>query len=323
MENPWRGVGLALATALAVALMLGPLLIPLLRRLKFGQRVRDDGPQRHLTKAGTPTMGGIIFLVAITAAVLAWAPRDAETFTVLFLTLGYGLIGLVDDYTKIVLKRPLGLRAREKLLGQILLGLLLGMVAVWGLKRGTSIEIPFYRTSLELGGWYLAFAAFITVGFGNAVNLTDGLDGLAAGTVAAAAAAYIPIALVLDKTGLALFAAAVAGGCLGFLAFNHHPARVFMGDTGSLALGGALASLAIITRTELILLLIGGVFVLETLSVIIQVVSYQTTGRRVLLMAPLHHHFELAGWSETGVVRAFWAAAFLFAVLGIMVVYSS
>lgn len=319
MENPWMGVAITLGTALVISLLLGPLLIPLLRWMKFGQRVRDDGPQRHLSKAGTPTMGGIIFLAALTIAALYWAPRDGELFSVLLVTLGYGLIGFIDDYIKIVLKRPLGLRAREKLLGQILLGLVLGATAVWGLGRGTSLAVPFFDISLDLGGWYILFAAFILVGFGNAVNLTDGLDGLAAGTVAIAAAAYIPVALFMDKTSLALFAAAAAGGCLGFLAFNYHPAKIFMGDTGSLALGGALAGLAIITRTDLGLLIIGGVFVIETLSVIIQVISFQTTGQRVFLMSPLHHHFELAGWSETRVVKVFWAASFLFAAVGVMV----
>ncbi|NPV91489.1 MAG: phospho-N-acetylmuramoyl-pentapeptide-transferase [Firmicutes bacterium] len=312
------GVLATLATALVVSLVLGPLIIPILRRMKFGQQVRDDGPLRHLSKTGTPTMGGLIFLIGIAAAVLFWVPRSMELFTVLLITLGYGLIGFIDDYLKVVLKRPLGLRAREKLLGQILLGLLLGVIAVWGIDRGTSLVVPFSHLEIDLGGLYLFFAAFIVVGFGNAVNLTDGLDGLASGTVALAAAVFIPIALALDKGGLALFAGAVVGGCLGFLVYNHHPAKVFMGDTGSLALGAALASLSIITRTELALLIIGGVFVLETLAVIIQVISFQTTGKRVFLMAPLHHHYELAGWSETKVVRVFWTAAAVFAGLGLL-----
>jgi phospho-N-acetylmuramoyl-pentapeptide-transferase len=323
MMNPWTGVLITLVTALVVSLVLGPLLIPLLRRMKFGQQVRDDGPRRHLSKSGTPTMGGLIFLIGISGSVLFWVPRSMEVFTVLLVTLGYGLIGFIDDYLKVVLKRPLGLRAREKLLGQILLGILMGIIAVWGLDRGTGVVIPFSNLQIDLGGLYLFFAAFIIVGFSNAVNLTDGLDGLASGTVALAAAVFIPISLALDKGGLALFAGAVVGGCLGFLVYNYHPAKVFMGDTGSLAMGAALASLAVITRTELALLIIGGVFVLETLSVIIQVISFQTTGRRVFLMSPLHHHFELAGWSETKVVKVFWTAAAVFAVLGVLSVLSN
>lgn len=308
----------SLLTAALICLLLGPVLIPLLRRLKFGQWVRDDGPRRHLSKAGTPTMGGLMFLVGIAVAALLWAPRDAELFTVLLVALGYGLIGFIDDFIKVVKKRPLGLRAREKLSGQIGLGFLLGATAVWGLGRGTAVAIPFSNITLELGGWYLLFALLVLVSAGNAVNLTDGLDGLAAGTVFWAAVAYVFIAMGLGKTSLACFAAAVAGGCGGFLFYNRFPARVFMGDTGSLALGGALGALAVLTGTELGFLVIGGVFVLETLSVIIQVISYQTTRRRVFLMSPLHHHFELAGWPEPQVVRMFWIMAFIFAVLGVI-----
>ncbi|NLK51664.1 MAG: phospho-N-acetylmuramoyl-pentapeptide-transferase [Syntrophomonadaceae bacterium] len=309
--------GLTLGTSLVICLVLGPVLIPLLRRLKFGQWVRDDGPQRHLAKAGTPTMGGLIFLIGILVAVLVWAPRNTELFTALAVTLGFGLIGFLDDFIKVVMRRPLGLRAREKLLGQIFLGLLLGGAAIWSLGRGTEVIVPGTSMTLELGYGYILFAMLVLVGAGNAVNLTDGLDGLAAGTVFIAALAYTYIAWVRDKVSLAYFALAVAGGCLGFLVFNRYPARIFMGDTGSLALGGALASLAILTQTELLLFIIGGVFVLETLSVIIQVISFQTSGRRVFLMSPLHHHFELAGWSEVKVVRVFWGVALGLALLGI------
>ena len=314
----WKGIVFCLVTAAIVSLLLGPVLIPLLRRLKFGQRVRDDGPRRHLSKAGTPTMGGLMFLAGIAVASLLWAPRDGELFTVLLVTLGYGLIGFIDDFIKVVKKRPLGLRAREKLSGQIGLGVLLGAAAVWGLNRGTAVSVPFTDVSLELGGWYLLFALLVLVSAGNAVNLTDGLDGLAASTVFWSAAAYVFISLALGKTSLACFAAALAGGCLGFLFYNRFPAKVFMGDTGSLALGGGLGALAVLTGTELGFLIIGGVFVLETLSVIIQVISYQTTRRRVFLMSPLHHHFELAGWAEPQVVRLFSITAFIFAVLGVI-----
>jgi phospho-N-acetylmuramoyl-pentapeptide-transferase len=309
---------LTLATGAAVSLLMGPILIPALRRLKFGQWVRDDGPQRHLVKSGTPTMGGVMFLTGILVASLLWIPWERELFVVLAITWGYGIIGFIDDFIKVAMRRPLGLRAREKLTGQIILGLLLGIAAIWGLDRGTEVLVPFYGGSVDLGYGYLLFALAVVVGTGNAVNFTDGLDGLATGTVIIAAGAYAVISLMLDRTGLALYALAIVGGCLGFLYFNRYPARVFMGDTGSLALGGALASLAVLTRTELLLFIIGGVFAMEVISVIIQVISFQTTGRRVFLMSPLHHHFELLGWSEVKVVRVFWMAALVLAVLGLV-----
>ncbi|NLC07482.1 MAG: phospho-N-acetylmuramoyl-pentapeptide-transferase [Syntrophomonadaceae bacterium] len=316
LEQPLVRGALTFGTAAGVCLILGPVLIPILRRLKFGQSVRDDGPKRHLTKAGTPTMGGILFLAGIVTAVLVWAPLNPEVYVLLGITLGYGLIGFIDDFIKVVMRRPLGLRAREKLAGQIVLGLLLGGAAVWGLDRGSALSIPYFGYTVDLSYGYIFFALFWLVGFGNAVNLTDGLDGLAAGSILVTMLAYTFIAYSLDKISLAIFALAVAGGCLGFLVFNRYPALVFMGDTGSLALGGALAGLAVLTQTELLLLIIGGVFVVETLSVIIQVISFQTTGRRVFLMSPLHHHFELAGWSEVKVVRVFWTVAFILAVIG-------
>ncbi len=317
-EQLWIKAGLTLGTAVAATWLMGPLLIPLLRRLKVGQWVRDDGPQRHLTKTGTPTMGGMMFLTGILVAAGLWIPANRELFVLLAVTLGYGLIGFIDDYIKVVMRRPLGLRAREKLAGQIFLGLILGIVSVWGLDRGTEVLIPFSGISFDLGYGYVLFALLVAVASANAVNLTDGLDGLAAGTVLIAAGAFAVISLFLNQTGLALYSLAIVGGCLGFLYYNRYPARVFMGDTGSLALGGALAALAVLTRAELLLFVVGGVFVLEVLSVIIQVVSFQTTGRRVFLMAPLHHHFELAGWSEVKVVRVFWLVAFMLALLAIV-----
>lgn len=310
---------MTLGTSAVITLLLGPIMIPVLRRLKFGQWVRDDGPQRHLAKAGTPTMGGLMFLMGIIVAAIVWIPWNRELITVVAVTVGYGIIGFIDDFIKVVMKRPLGLRAREKLFGQIVLGIILGLVAVWGLDRGTLIALPFTDKMLDLGYGYPLFALLVLVGTANAVNLTDGLDGLATGIVFIAACTYAFICFILQMNSLALFALAVAGSCMGFLFFNHYPARIFMGDTGSLALGGALASLAVLTQTELLLILIGGVFVLEALSVIIQVVSFQTTGRRVFLMSPLHHHFELKGWPEVKVVTFFWIIALLFAVLGILI----
>lgn len=321
---------MAAILALIITLILGPILIPVLRVLKFGQNIREEGPKRHLAKAGTPTMGGIIFLVAIvvSALIMAEKPTSLEMIILVSSMLGYGLIGFVDDFIKVVMGRNLGLRAYQKLIGQFTLAFLLTWVATQYLGRGTDLVIPFTSIHLDFGLFYYPFVAFIIVGITNAVNLTDGLDGLAAGTTFFSFLSYIIIALLVTSQGgrvailahesdLAVFAAAALGGCLGFLRFNKNPARVFMGDTGSLALGGALVGLAIITKTELILLLIGGVYVVEAFSVIIQVISFQTTGKRVFRMSPLHHHFELGGWSEWKVVIVFWLASLLCGILGI------
>ncbi len=310
--------------SLAVTLLLGPVVIPLLTRLKCGQNVRDDGPSRHLPKSGTPTMGGVMFLAGITAAGLLYAANSLEGLLVLGMALVFGLIGFLDDFLKIALKRPLGLRAREKLLGQLLFSLAAVAFCVSVLGRGTDLVVPYsgfftpggFTWELGAAGFFV-FAVLVITGTANAVNLTDGLDGLAAGTSALVAAALLPVALTVDRTGVAAVLAAVSGGCLGFLVYNRHPARVFMGDTGSLALGGALGTAALVTRSELFLFLIGGVFVLETLSVILQVASFQLFGRRVLRMSPLHHHFELCNWSENRVVISFWAATVVFAALGL------
>lgn len=317
--------------ALIISLILGPFLIPLLHTLKFGQNIREDGPKRHLKKAGTPTMGGIIFLVGIVAASLLSAeqPTSVEMIAVVGSMLGFGLIGFIDDFIKVVMHRSLGLRAYQKLIGQIALAFALTWAAVQLLGRGTDLIIPFTSIHLELGWFYYPFVAFIIVGITNAVNLTDGLDGLAAGTTLISALCYMLIALLgatqgggvavlAHESDLAVFAAALAGGCLGFLRFNKYPARVFMGDTGSLALGGALIGLAVLTKTELILLLLGGVYVIEAFSVIIQVISFKTTGKRVFKMSPIHHHFELSGWNEWKVVLTFWTAALVFGLLGII-----
>ncbi|RKO67457.1 phospho-N-acetylmuramoyl-pentapeptide-transferase [Desulfofundulus salinus] len=324
----WLLLSKALLTSLAVTLLLGPLTIPLLRRLKFGQSIRDDGPATHLSKGGTPTMGGIMFLAGTTVAGFWLAHRFPEGLLVLGVTLGFGLIGFLDDYIKVALKRSLGLRAREKLFGQVILSVLLALLAVSTFGRGTDLVIPFSGffvpggLTLELGTWgFLLFAVLVVVGTANAVNLTDGLDGLAAGVTVPVAAALVLIALLMDQLGVAIIMAALMGGCLGFLVYNHHPARIFMGDTGSLALGGALGAAAVLTRSELFLLVIGGVYVLEALSVIIQVISFQLFGRRVFRMSPLHHHFELGGWSEQRVVYTFWGVTLVLALLGLAGLY--
>lgn len=318
----------SLAISFAITALLGPLVIPVLKRLKFGQNVRDDGPASHLAKTGTPTMGGVMFLAGIAVAGGILSFRYPDGFLVLAATLGIGLIGFLDDFIKIALKRPLGLRAREKITGQVLVGLLLALLSVSTLGRGTDVVIPFSGLytpggiSIELGFWgYMVFAVLVILSTTNGVNLTDGLDGLAAGVTVIVSVAFLLISLMAGKTGVALLMAAVAGGCTGFLLYNRHPARVFMGDTGSLALGGALGAAAVITRSELFLIIIGIIYVAETLSVIIQVFSFQVFHRRVFRMSPLHHHFELGNWSENKIVLTFSAVTLIFSVLGIAGLY--
>ncbi|KEO83182.1 phospho-N-acetylmuramoyl-pentapeptide-transferase [Tumebacillus flagellatus] len=300
--------------AFLIAVILGPLFIPFLRRLKFGQAIRQEGPQSHQKKSGTPTMGGMIFLAALTITTLKFSDLSFSTYLLLFVTLGYGLVGFLDDYIKVALKRNLGLKARQKLLGQIILGVALYIVMNYAGLIDMKINIPLIDTPLNLGFFYLPFLVLMVIGMSNAVNLTDGLDGLAAGTTAIAFGSYAILAWWTSNMEVAIFCAAMVGALLGFLVFNVNPAKVFMGDTGSLALGGALATVAILTKTEIYVFLIGGVFVAEVLSVILQVISFQTFGRRIFKMSPLHHHFELIGWSEWRVVGTFWTVGLLLAV---------
>lgn len=314
---------LTMGISAILTLVQGPIAIPMLQRLKFGQSIRDEGPQRHLQKAGTPTMGGIMFLLALTVATLVVVPTSPAILLMVGTTIAYGILGFLDDFIKVVMKRNLGLRAKQKLVGQIAISAVLAYVAAFVLNLGTGISIPFTSYVLDWGWWfYLVFVLIVTVGTTNAVNLTDGLDGLATGITIVTSLAFGVVALVKNDLQSAIFAGAVAGSLMGFLAFNLHPARVFMGDTGSLALGGALAAIAVVTKTELLLPIIGGVYVVETLSVIIQVISFKTTGRRVFRMSPLHHHFELLGWSEGKVVKSFWLAALVCSVVGVTAVLS-
>lgn len=305
--------------SLIITLVVGPVFIPLLHRLKFGQEVRGDGPRTHLKKQGTATMGGVLIILGTSIAAFLFTNDLRETLLLFSIMMGCGLLGFWDDFLKIVLRRPLGLRARAKILGQLLVGVLLAYGAFL-LGRGTFIAVPFLDLKLEAGFLYYLFVILVLISAANAVNLTDGLDGLASGLMVIASIVYVFISLKTGHQAAALFAAALAGGCLGFLRFNHYPAKVFMGDTGSLALGGALAALAVITGTELVLLLLGGVFVLEVLSVVIQVISFQLTGKRVFKMSPLHHHFELSGWPEVRVVSFFWLLGFCFAILGLLAI---
>jgi len=307
------------AVAFFVAIALGPVIIPVLRRLKFGQSIREEGPKRHYAKAGTPTMGGIIILTALSVSALLFAGKSIEVWLALFITLGHGIIGFMDDFIKVVLKRNLGLKAREKLLGQVVMAVAMTYIAITFLGRGTDVWIPVLNANIDFGSFYYVLIFLVLIGTTNAVNLTDGLDGLASGTVIIAATAYAFIALSLGKMPLAIFCVSLAGAALGFLRYNANPAKVFMGDTGSLAIGGALAAVAVMTKTELLLIIVGGVFVIEALSVVIQVTSFKSTGKRVFKMSPIHHHFELSGWSETKVVSVFWLAGILFAALALAI----
>lgn len=314
---------LAFGLALGITLITGPFFIPTLHRLKFGQNVRSDGPRSHLKKAGTPSMGGLMFLAGIIVAVIVTGSGHGETWLLLLVTLCYALLGFADDFIKVVKKRSLGLRAKEKILGQTVIALVLALSAAYLLKLGTGIRVPYVGTTLDYGFLvYFIFIWVVTVGTSNAVNLTDGLDGLAAGVTVIVSLAFTLIAIMMDLWPVAIFGAAMSGGCLAFLRFNSHPAKVFMGDTGSLALGGGLAAMAVLTKTELLLPIIGGVYVAEALSVIIQVLSFQSTGKRVFRMAPLHHHFELGGWPERKVVRNFWLAAVICALVGLLGLYN-
>jgi len=307
----------ALASAFLAVALIGVPGVSLLARLRFGQSVRSDGPSTHLSKAGTPTMGGLLFVPVIAVVTVVLAGTGPAVGLALAVTLGHGLLGLADDFLKVALRRPLGLRARYKLVAQIALAVLLGWGASAYLGLGTGVEIPFTGLSVDLGAFYIPFVIVLVLGATNAVNLTDGADGLAAGAMLATMAAYGLVAGAAGLAGMGVFAFAVGGACLGFLVHNHHPARVMMGDTGSLALGGALAATAVLTRTELWLVIIGGLYVVEALSVIVQVASFRLTGKRVLRMAPLHHHYEVAGWPETRVVFVFWLVSAFFAALGL------
>lgn len=306
-----------MAIAAGVVLFLGPFLIPLLHKLKFGQSIREEGPKSHQKKSGTPTMGGIFLIAAIIIATVIKAPMTTEIILALFIMIGHWVLGFLDDYIKVVKKRNLGLKARQKLLGQIIIAVVTMIIATEMLGINTTIWIPIVNSELDIGIIYYAFVLVVIVGASNAVNLTDGLDGLASGNMAIAASCYAVVCLLTNHNDLAIFCAAIVGACIGFLRFNFHPAKIFMGDTGSLALGGAFAAVGILTHTEILLAVIGFIFVCEALSVIIQVISFQTTGKRVFKMSPIHHHFELSGWKETKVVFVFWTIGLIFGIIGL------
>ncbi len=295
-----------LAESAVLTVILGFFAIPLLKKLKARQSIREEGPKSHRIKSGTPTMGGLFMLLSAVLVVIFNKVIDPSVLWLLFLTLGHGLLGFLDDFIKAEKKRNLGLTAKQKMLGQIILAVLFCWGVVDTLHLPYSIAIPFTHTDISIGLLYYPFVVLVIVGASNAVNLTDGLDGLASGCCVIAFSAYAMFCYMTGFNDLGYFIIILAGSCIGFLFFNYHPAKIFMGDTGSLALGGAIAGISVMTRTELLLIFLGLIFVLEALSVIIQVASFQLTGKRVFKMSPLHHHFELSGWSEVHVVWAFW-----------------
>jgi len=308
----------AVAVAITISLAMGPFMIQFLRRLKVGQSIREEGPRNHYVKAGTPTMGGIIIITAVMVASFLFAGSSREVLTAVLITICFGGIGFWDDYIKVVLKRSLGLRAREKLGLQILISLIFGLLLMFVLERGTEIVIPFSGFVLDIGWFYLPFVVLVLISAANGANLTDGLDGLAAGVTFFIVLGLGVVCVMSNHGNLLIYCGALAGACLGFLFFNRHPARVFMGDTGSMALGAGVAAVAAMTRSEIALIILAGVYVIETLSVIIQVISFQATRRRVFLMAPLHHHFELKGMPEPKVVSLFYILSAVFVAIGLI-----
>jgi phospho-N-acetylmuramoyl-pentapeptide-transferase len=304
-------------SALLISIFLGPQFIRYLKRREFGQHIRDEGPIEHHAKAGTPTMGGIVILLAVTVPVLILTNVvSSSVVAVMGTALACGAIGFADDWTKIVRKRSLGLSGRWKLFWQAVIAVGLWYVATEHAGINDVVLIRMFDASIDLGYFYPVFVVLVLFGATNGVNLTDGLDGLAAGCAAIVFTTYTFMTSNTGQHDLALISACFAAACIGFLWFNSFPAAIFMGDTGSLALGGAVAGLAVMTDTEILLVLIGGIFVIEALSVAIQVISFRMFRRRVFLMAPIHHDFEMRGWSETKIILRFWIVAAGLAAVG-------
>ena len=324
----------ATITALMISFMLGPWLIATLQRLQIGQTIRKVGPESHFVKEGTPTMGGALILFAIIVPTLLWADlTNLYIWVTLFVTTGYGLVGFIDDYLKVVRKSSDGISARQKMFWQILIAVVAFTILYLSGNFDTHLSLPFFKNiNPDLGVFYIFFATLVIVGSSNAVNLTDGLDGLAIGPMIIASATflllaylvgnfklanYLQIVSVPGAGELAILCGAMVGAGLGFLWFNTYPAQVFMGDVGSLSLGGALGTIAVITKNEFVLVIVGGIFVIEALSVIVQVISFRYWGRRVFRMAPIHHHFELKGWAEPKIIVRFWIISIVLALIAL------
>jgi phospho-N-acetylmuramoyl-pentapeptide-transferase len=302
--------------ALLICIFLSPKFIEYLRKREFGQQIREDGPKGHHVKAGTPTMGGVLIFLAVSVPFLILTDGDWRAIGVFGVAIACALLGFADDYIKLVRRRSLGLRARTKLGVTIAISLALWYVAEHQAHLAPTLRLRFVDYQIDLGPLYPLLIYLVVAGTTSAVNLTDGLDGLAAGCAAIVLLAYIGITFVTGDFDMAMLAGCLVGACIGFLWFNAFPATIFMGDTGSLGLGGAIAGLAVMTKTEVLLILLGGIFVIEALSVVIQVISFQTMRKRVFLMAPIHHHFELKAWSETKIILRFWIVASICCAIG-------
>jgi phospho-N-acetylmuramoyl-pentapeptide-transferase len=327
---------LAGVLAMVISILAGPKFIDFLRKNEFGQQIREEGPKEHVVKQGTPAMGGLLIMISMAVPFLVFSDRTVPAVTAFFVALGCAAIGFVDDWTKVSRRRSLGLSGRWKLLWLGAITVVVGFVAARGLDEPltTDVYLPLLDVDLPLGwGWYVLLY-FIIAGFANGVNLTDGVDGLAAGTTTISLLTYTAMSLVAALASiravgaadqvdldLAILGASLIGASIGFLWYNAFPAQVFMGDTGSMGLGGAIAAFAIMTKTESLVILIGGIFVIEALSVIVQVVSFKWFGRRVLLMAPLHHHFEMKAWSETRIMVRFWIVTAILCACGFVLYY--
>jgi phospho-N-acetylmuramoyl-pentapeptide-transferase len=327
---------LAGVLAMVISILAGPKFIDFLRKNEFGQQIREEGPKGHVVKQGTPAMGGLLIMIAMAIPFLIFSDRTVPAVTAFFVALGCAAIGFVDDWTKVSRRRSLGLAGRWKLIWLGVITVIVGFVAARGLDQPltTDVYLPLVDVYVPLGwGWYVLLY-FIIAGFANGVNLTDGVDGLAAGTTTISLLTYTAMSLVAALASiravgradqvdldLAILGASLIGASIGFLWYNAFPAQVFMGDTGSMGLGGAIAAFAIMTKTESLLILIGGIFVIEALSVIVQVVSFKWFGRRVLLMAPLHHHFEMKAWSETRITVRFWIVTAMLCACGFVLYY--
>ena len=305
--------------AFGISVVLSPIVIPFLKKLKFGQFVRDDGPESHLKKSGTPTMGGLIILISIVVTSLIYIKDYPRIIPVLFATLGFGIIGFLDDYIKVVMKRSLGLRAWQKMLGQLVVTGIFAYYIYAHTDLGTEMIIPFWGKTVDIGWIYYVLLFFVMLGTVNGANFTDGLDGLAS-SVTVLIATFFTIVAIGYNSGVGPMTCATVGSLLGFLVYNVYPARVFMGDTGSLALGGFVASTAYVLRMPLIILIVAFVYFAEVLSVMIQVTYFKKTGKRVFKMAPIHHHFELCGWPETKVVSIFSIVTAILCLIGILAV---
>ena len=309
---------LPVVIAFAISVLLCPVMIPFLKKLKFGQFVRDDGPESHLKKSGTPTMGGLIILCSIVITSLLYMRSNPQILPVLFVTLGFGLVGFLDDYIKVVMKRSMGLHAWQKMIGQFLIAAVFAYYLANYTELGTSVIIPFtHGMEWNLGFWFYPFLFVVLLGTVNGTNFTDGLDGLLS-SITVLTATFFTVVAIGTASGLEPITCAAVGSLLGFLVYNVYPAKVFMGDTGSLALGGLIGATAVMLKMPIYIIIVGCIYLVEVLSVIIQVTYFKKTGKRVFKMAPIHHHFELSGWPETKVVAIFSIVTAILCLIGLM-----